>query len=399
MINPNQKHILCTWEIGGDLGHLTRLANITRKLEQKNHRVTVAVKDLSRALPVFSGTQAALIQAPVWLPKITLNRPIACMADSLLLLGYLEPDGLQSLYRAWQSLTRILNPDLIVYDYSPTAQLANRASGIPGITVGTGFMDPAPGHPIADWRARPYNDQLVQRQEARLLDTINTVLKREQQPPLARFSDLYRDLRTIITTFPAMDIYADHRCDALYRPHASNQGKRQPARFPAGDGPCIIAYLKPQYQHLDLLLKGLSQCRARVLVACPGAQEAQLKPYASARFHYSNQLVELEKGIAEADFFLGHGNMGSVTHAMESGTPQMVIPMHLEQLLTGHRVQQAGVGVLIERIESVQHLRDQINDALDAADLRHKARQFRDDNQPLLQEELADTVTRLCDTR
>lgn len=85
------KHVLCTWEIGGELGHLTRLANITRELEQRNYKVTLALKDLSRATPVFAGTQASLVQAPVWLPKIKLNRPISCMADTLLLLGYLEP--------------------------------------------------------------------------------------------------------------------------------------------------------------------------------------------------------------------------------------------------------------------------------------------------------------------
>lgn len=397
MANPAQKHILCIWEIGGDLGHLTRLANITRKLEQMNHRVTVAVKDLSRALPVFRDTGATLLQAPVWLPKISLNRPIACMADTLLLLGYLEPDGLQSLYRAWQGLTRLLQPDLIVYDYAPTALLANQHSGIPAITVGTGFMDPAPDQPLADWRPRPYQDQLVARQEARLLDTINQVLQREGQPSLARFSDLYRNSQPLITTFPPLDLYQGQRAGALYRPCSRNSATRQPVRFPDGDGPRIIAYLKPHYQHLDLLLKALSLSRARVFVACPGGREEQFRPYAYARFHYSTQLVELETGIAQADLFLGHGNMGTVVQALESATPTVVIPLHLEQLLTGQRLQQAGAGVLIEQIESAEHLRDQLESALSSTALQRQTQQFRDQHRPLLEEDLADAVARLCD--
>lgn len=397
MTSPKQKHILCTWEIGGDLGHLTRLANITRKLEQKNYKVTVVLKDLSRAVPLFADTQAALLQAPVWLPKITLNRPIACLADALLLLGYLEPDGLHGLYKGWQTLTRVLDPDLVLYDYSPTAMLANQPLNLPSISVGTGFMDPVPGHPIADWRAHSYQDQLIERQEARLLDTINHVRRRERLPELPRFSELFRGVHTLLTTFPALDIYADRRSDALYRPASANTRERLAVQFPAGNGPTLIAYLKPQYAHLDLLLKGLSRCKARVFVACPGGQDAQFKSYASARFAYSTSMVELEKGIADADLFLGHGNMGSVVQSLACGTPLAIIPIHQEQLLTGQRVAKTGAGVLIDRIESVEHLRSQIDTALDAEELTRKAQQFRTDNLSLLQQDLADTVVELCD--
>lgn len=397
MVDPNRKHVLCTWEYGGDLGHLTRLANITRKLEQRNYKVTVALKDLSRAATVFAGTGASLLQAPVWLPKITLNRPIACLADSLLLLGYLEPDGLHGLYQGWQALTRFVKPDLVLYDYSPTAMLANQPLNLPSISVGTGFWDPEPGHPIADWRPQPYTDQLIARQEARLLDSINRVRLREQLSPLPQFSELYRGVHAIISTFPALDIYADTRSNALYRPLSVNASPRLAVQFPAGDGPTIIAYLKPQYAHLDLLLKGLSRSKARVFVACPGGQDAQFKPYASARFAYSTGVVELEKGIADADLFLGHGNMGSVVHSLEHGTPLAIIPIHQEQLLTGQRVHKTGAGVLIDRIESVEHLRDQINAALGSAELKQKAQQFQADNLHLLQQDLADTVVELCD--
>jgi UDP:flavonoid glycosyltransferase YjiC (YdhE family) len=107
--------------------------------------------------------------------------------------------------------------------------------------------------------------------------------------------------------------------------------------------------------------------------------------------------VELEKGIADADLFLGHGNMGSVVHSLEHGTPLAIIPIHQEQLLTGQRVHKTGAGVLIDRIESVEHLRDQINAALGSAELKQKAQQFQADNLPLLQQDLADTVVELCD--
>lgn len=396
MPKTHTKHILCTWEIGSDLGHLTRLANITRKLEQNNHRVTVALKDLSRATPLFADTSTVLLQAPTWLPKITLNRPIACMADTLLLLGYLEADGLYGLYRGWQGLMQTVKPDLVLYDYSPTAILANHHRAIPGIAVGTGFVDPVPGHGIADWRAQPHADQLIPRQEARLLSTINAVLVREGHAPLSQYADLYRSLHTLITTFPALDIYEDIRTGALYRPHDHNEAERPAVQFPAGDGPRIVAYLKPQFQHLELLLKGLSLCDARVFVACPGGQDATFKPHASARFHYSTRIVNLEQAIAEADLFLGHGNMSSVVQSLERGTPLAIIPIHQEQLLTGQRVQKTGAGVLIDNIASAGHLRDQIHEALHSATLKQRAVQFSADHQPLLQQDISDAVVQWC---
>ena len=398
MHNQNTaKHIFCCWELGGELGHLVRLANITRVLEQRSYRVSIAVKDVSQAIRVLGDTQATLLQAPVWLPTITLNRPIACMADTLMLKGYLEPDGLQGLYRAWYNLTSWAQPDLILYDYSPTALLANHQRGIPAIGVGTGFIDPVPGHPIADWRQGTANDDLIARQEARVLSTINEVCTRERRPPISRLSDIYATSRYVITTYPALDIYQATRSQALYRPFNNNSAQRVPVRFPEGTGPKIIAYLKPKFPHLDVLLKALSKTRARVFIACPGGQAAQFQPYASDHLTFSTEMVELEHGIAAADLFMGHGNMSSVTQSLQAGTPTAIIPIQMEQLLTGQQVQKAGAGILINNIKSVEHLTDILNEAARSQSLKEAAQQFQRDNLTLLQQDLAETVADLCD--
>lgn len=391
------KHILCTWELGGGLGHLTRLANITRKLEQRNYRVSVAVRDLARATDVFAGTQARLLQAPVWLTRISLNRPIACMADTLLLLGYLEPAGLRGLLQGWRNLVDTVQPDLCLFDFSPTAILASQPIPIPGISVGSGFHDPVPDHPIADWRPQHYDDDLVTRQEALLLEKINRALTLERQPPLPRYTDIFRLDATVIDTFPALDIYGDVRSQGIYCPYRHTAPTLDPVIFPAGEGPAVIAYLQADNQHLKLHLEALRQCKARVFVVCPGAQDAVLKPFASSRLHYSTHMVALKQGIADADLLVGHGAIGSLTEALAAGTPVLGIPTQMEQLLNLQKVQALGAGVLVDRIESAADLCNRINQALASPSLKPAAQQFAQQQQHLARMDAATAVADLCD--
>ena len=56
--------ILLTWELGGGIGHLVRLAPIARGLVGRGHRVFAALRDLSRAKTIFGDCEVFLLQAP-----------------------------------------------------------------------------------------------------------------------------------------------------------------------------------------------------------------------------------------------------------------------------------------------------------------------------------------------
>lgn len=349
MAVQHRKTVLCTWEIGGELGHISRLSAITQALEANGYRVVVALKDLSRALPFFRDSDATLMQAPVWLPKISMQRPIACLADSLLLLGYLEPDPLHSLVRAWRALFDLVQPDLVVFDYSPTAQLALADKSVAKIQVGSGFCDPVPGHPIVDWRPYPSADQLVQRQEERVLQVVNEVRRRQDWPPLARLADLYKVDRVLITTLREFDPYGAVRAASYCI--AAPASKRSPVAFPPGQ-PRVLVYLKPGYPQLNLLLPALARCGACVFIVCPMGPADQLRALVHERLQFTTEVVDLAGAMAEADLFIGHGNAGTLREALLAGTPALVLPIQLEQLLLGRKVQALGVGEIVERIES-----------------------------------------------
>lgn len=364
MVTQTQgKTILCTWEIGGELGHISRYSAIVKALELDGHHVVLALKDLSRAYPFFCTTKATLMQAPIWLPRVTMQRPIACLADTLLCQGYLDADPLDCLVQAWESLIASVKPDLVIFDYAPTAMLALRHSSIPKILIGTGFADPVPGRPIADWRPYVSNDDLIARQEQRVLQQINTVLERRQQPALGQLADLFAVDRVVISTFPELDLYAD-RPDTDYCAGPTTQLVDNPVRFNNTDRPRILAYLKPAHPHIEQLVTALARSKAHIFIACPKGPAQLFTPHASDHFQFTTDLVDLQGAMSQVDLFVGHGNASSVKESIVAGIPAIVLPIQLEQLLTGKKIQQAGYGVLIEKLPGVEEMTKLIDDVL-----------------------------------
>lgn len=379
------------------MGHISRLANISDKLSKQGYQVYVALKDLSHASQWFKNVPVKLFQAPIWLPKVTMQRPIACLADSLLLLGYLEAETLSGLVAGWTSLIESIQPDLIIFDYAPTAMLAAKSNTkIPKITVGAGFADPEPGQPIVDWRPQATQDKLVEQQEERVLQIINRVLCSNQLPALKRLSDLFQVNQTIITTFPDLDPYQHLRCSTTYCLQETNSASRPDAVFTNQYQNKILGYLKPNHPNFDHILSGLSKCKADVFIACPQGNSHALKPYESQSFRFSTKLINLENAMQNADLFVGHGNMGSLVQAMYLGVPSMIFPIQLEQLTTGLIVQKLGIGRLIQKLESKETLTKHIEQLYQSQELKKTCAKYQQENASSIHTNLSTLVNQRC---
>lgn len=395
-ISPPKK-VLCTWELGGQLGHISRLAHITKALADTGYHCSVALRDLSRATPFFADHHCNLYQAPVFLPKIKLQRPIVCLPDTLLLSGYLKTVELQGLLLAWQNLIHTLDPDVLIMDYSPTAALAARHHRCRKIHVGTGYSQPVAGNPIKDWHPHQPQPEVLQRQEQMVLETINPVLTAQHQPPLEQLSDLYTADHTLITTPPEFDLYADTRDKTHYQCQIGTSGQQANACFKSSSRPKILAYLKPGHPQFTALLNGLAKSAGNVFVVCPQTNEEQLKPLVGEHFDYSIGPVNLVEAMEQADLFVGHGNAGSTIECLMSGTPMIALPILLEHLLTSQKLDELQLGTMIQKIDSSQQVTDAINNALADKDLKQRTQEYAKKYQHLTTQTLGEKVTRLCD--
>ncbi|MEC8813196.1 MAG: hypothetical protein VXY23_17925 [Pseudomonadota bacterium] len=398
-----RKTVLCTWELGGQLGHISSLSHITGVLEGRNYRCYAALKDLSRASSFFEGQRTSLLQAPVFLPKIKMQRPVQCLADTLLLAGYLKVEELQGLLQAWRNLIELINPDILISDYSPTAVLAARELSCSKIFVGSGFAQPVQGHPIRSWNPDHPQPEMIKRQEAMVVNTINKVLQlqtegSQKEAPVTRISDLYEDSsRVIITSTPEFDLYNDLRSHAIYQVK-TNAGKTRPSvRFGCNDRPKLLAYLNPGHPQFDIIAEALAQCKATVFVICPRTNPNRLKHLESEHFQFSTEPVQFTQALAEADLLVNHGNNGATMESVLMGTPVFALPIHLEQLLTAKTLEQLGIGHCFIKPASVTQLKQALNKALESEVLTRKCALYAKNHGELVEMSLGDRVANECD--
>ncbi len=338
-----QKTALITWEFGAGLGHLACLNTLSMTLLAEGYRVHVAVKDISRAHLFFSEDSPVVVhQAPVWLPKIKMQRPVGSLADLLLTKGYLEPETLNTLVRSWRTLFDLIKPDLLVCNYSPTAMLASTGYSLARLVVGTGFSEPVAGQPLKPWRPGEEQQALITSQEQALFKLVQAAV-----PPtksLERFSDIYHCLKTFIYSPPALDGYADIRTNAIYAllPEDNSLPK---VEWPESNRPNILLYLKYTYSPMEAVLSELSRLTANVMLVCPGRQIGHLRQkYPSITFIH--QLVDMAYAMTTADLFIGHGALGTTSHALMTGVPVIALPIQLENELIGRQMEAYGVGLM-----------------------------------------------------
>jgi len=394
--NNNQPRVLCTWELGGALGHITRLAQISRELQARGYQCYLALKDLSQASQLFACSNATLLQAPVFLPKIKMQRPVVCLADTLLVSGYLKTDELQGLYQAWRNLITLVAPDILIMDYSPSAALAALDLTCKKIVVGNGFAEPAPGHPILSWHPQDPMPDLMQRQERRVVDTINQLQSSWQRPEITYISDLYRADRTILTVAPDFDMYASQRHDADYICQMDAPASAPTPQF-SSNRKKVVAYLNHAHPQLDLILQGLAQSNTEVFVVCARCDEQKLAALASPTFHYSQQPVNLQALMQQADLMINHGNSGSSQMCIMQGKPLLTLPIHLEQLQTSLTVHQLGLGRLMQKPESAAQLATTIANMAEGTALQNNVRAYATRNQSLTRSAFSVTIADQCD--
>lgn len=135
--------ILCIWELGGGYGHMEKILPLALNLRHRGHEVTFALRDLSLAEIVLGRHGFPLLQAPIWIQKVTgLPEPPLNYGEILHRFGFLDKSGLTGMVKAWLSLFELVKPDLLLIDHAPTALLASMNTGIPRCLVGNGFFSP-----------------------------------------------------------------------------------------------------------------------------------------------------------------------------------------------------------------------------------------------------------------
>jgi UDP:flavonoid glycosyltransferase YjiC (YdhE family) len=337
--------IMFAWELGGGLGHLSRARLLAHALRKRRHEPVFAFQDLSRAEAMFGRDGFACYQAPLWMPRLAGLPPAATFAELLFRFGYLDPDGLLGVVRAWRGLFDLLRPDLLIADHAPTALLSARGMPMRKAQFGNGFAVPprlCPMPPFRTWEK--IDARRIEQSENKALSSANHVLQRLDLPQLNAFMDLFEVDEDFLCIWPELDHYPQRPASHYWGPTMLLGGGAPPV-WPMGDGKRIFAYLKGDFAYLEPVLQALDALPNPTLVYAAGISPALISRYQSANLAFASQPVGMDAARRQADLMVCHGGDATVSAALLAGKPLMVLPMHAEQYGMAKNVERLGAGL------------------------------------------------------
>jgi len=340
---------LMAWEFGDGLGHVGRFRPLAQALRAQGHEVDFMLREIVQSRTVLGDLGLRLLQAPIWLhPTVGLPAPSISLTEILAGNGYLQAEHLDALVQGWLSTMALLQPDVLVADYAPTATLAARILGIPVATVGSAFYLPPDASPLPPFRAwEPIEAGRVAYWDRRLLQTINAVLARHGAPAVNQVADILRGDRPLLCSWPELDPYQRGPLapdQAWLGPGTLASGGEAPS-WPEGDGPQVFAYLRSTHADLAPLLQALADHPCRTLCYLPELAAGRLPPVQSDRIRYTSRPVSLQQALPQVRLLVSHAGASTVAQALQVGVPMLLLPTHTEQFINAQQVAALGAGL------------------------------------------------------
>lgn len=335
---------LFAWELGYGLGHLVNLRPLAAGLRERGHRVELVLRNLAQARAIFAADDGPYWQAPYRQFRPTNSGPTLSFAYILYDNGFCDPLELASHGDAWRNIFRAVDPDVIVFDHSPTALLAARGSRARRVTVGTGFFlppDESPFRELQPWlKANP--SEIAER-EQNVLAIANGALARWKQPPLSRLAELYHPAdEHLLLSFAELDHYGTREEVTYWGAWTGGFGK--PPIWPTATGKKIYAYLKP-FPQLSALLEILRQSGQPTIVFGGEISETVRQHFAGPTLRFEREPLDIERVAAECDFAILNANHGTAISFLRAGKPSLQIPIYVEQSLLAMAMMRMGAAL------------------------------------------------------
>jgi len=338
-------NILMTWELGGGLGHLMPMRGVGEELARRGHHVIAAVRDLSRVRSSFINSGIDYLPAPIIARR---GKPpfekTAGFCHILSNVGFSDDSALRTLFSAWNTLYRVVQPDLVITDHSPTALLAMRGKPIRRVNMGLAFYCPPDMFPLPSWEKGLWADRMMKlaEDERELTHKVNTMLGEFRRPALGRLGEIFSDVQeTILATYREFDHFPD-RPASRYWGHW-HAGMGAPPKWPQGKGPKVFAYLKPSAA-LESLLGELKEAGVPTIVFSAEIPEPLQQRFAGDTLRFERQPLNIERVGAECDLAILNAGHGTTASMLRAGKPCLLMPLYTEQLLNAQSVERMGAG-------------------------------------------------------
>lgn len=328
--------IVLVWEMGTDLGHVSRLDSLASHLSRCGHSVTAIFSDLNYIKHLYPTPHSApyrIQQGPGWTDRrLRLSRSPANLSEVLLSVGFYQPQTIADKLVQWQALFSQLQADIIIYDYAPTALLATRKIPCHKINLSDPFSNPPACSPLPLFdRYAKVSEANLAISERKLVSCINQATHKTGLADIEYAHELFAADKTFLLSIPELDPFADLRGSEKYiGPFTNQQAGTLPltwSRFPEKK---VFAYLKPTWPSLEAFLEATSKLPIQARFFIPGAPDTLVKRYQKTNFEIVTTPYDLRE-LKDCDLVVCHGGHSTLLQSTLSGTPTLLIPLQQEQ--------------------------------------------------------------------
>lgn len=369
-----KKRAMWAWELGGNLGHLYSSRAVASALEELGYDVVIAAKELHRAKLAYNNTPSTLLQAPVWLQQEKFpTREVDCITDILLDRGYKNPEDLFGLANRWRDLFQLIKPDIVFFDYAPTALIAGQFFSFKKIVAGSGFAEVPFGKPQLSRQMHLHDINSQPGSESTVVENINIINKKRGNKLISNFSEIYNCEETLITNIPELDPYNNNRANVTYMgPLTSISSTQKEIAWPTRYNKNIFVYLKPSNKFFNNVLRSLAQTKANIIMYINVGSTPKLK--FPDNLIVSTEPVDL--GILrKADLTIADGTV-TLARSLLNATPILIPPSHLEQHKTAEIAFQFGASNTLKGGMSEYEIKSIITEMLTNPNYKQKAKEI-----------------------
>jgi len=344
--------ILFAWECGGGLGHLTLYRELIDQLTGDGHEVVFVVRSLASAVKVFGESAITLVQAPLRMENLKQGVPSPrSYLHVLKNQGFADPEGFLGRFKAWLALYEMWQPSLIISDHSPTAVFtAQHYPGAKLVMSGSGFMVPPDQHPFRAFPIAPYfsADALIEEEQAFLEQHVNPLMQAVGASHYERLCDAFKADARWICQFRETDLYPSREA-VNYLGTGYSQGGESPI-WPTGQGSKVFAYLKP---HKDLaeLLNLIRQLGLPTLIKGDQLPAGIERQFAGPTIRFADRLQDMIEVANNCDLGITNGSPTTTTQFLLAGKPALMMPLHIEQLISSKAIEGIGGGIAVDYLQ------------------------------------------------
>lgn len=374
--------VALVWEMGADLGHVTRLDALARHLVLRGHTVIAIFSDtteIPRIYPPPSRPPYQILQGPSWPTRHQkLSRPPASLAEVLLSVGFYRPEVLIEKLTHWQTLFANLQVDIIFFDYAPTALLATRQFPGKRVNLCDPFSKPPECFPLPRFDSNAkVSEQNLAISEQRLVTATNQALREVGLNGITYAYELFSADKTFLLSIPQLDPFANLRkADEHYLGEfeISNAAKQPITWNNAHSAKKVFGYLKTSYPNLQNLLAALIRTDIQGRFFIPNAQMDIVGICRGTNIEITTTPYDLAN-LEECDLTICHGGHSTLLRSILSGVPTLLIPLQQEQLSVTQKAATSGVALMLGNgISAEQDILSPLNQLLYEDRFRRAAR-------------------------